>query len=232
MAPGTGTQGRRRRRPGPRPPRTRDACEQSSSRRVKARGCGRTPSTAPSVSSRWPGGPSSPGRPTRCDAAVSTTSRSSPDTAPTRSRRSATRPCTTPRYAETNMVASLMCARDAARRIDRRRRLLRRPRLRSAPHRGARREPGARRDHRRPRVASPVGAAHGRPAAGRGDAAHRRARQRRRARAEARELRRHRGPVHGPDRGARRLRRRGSCTSTMPSIPPAPTTDATATTCT
>ena len=186
VAPGTGTQGPRRRRPGPRPPRTRDACARSSSRPVKARGCGRTPSTAPSASSRWPASRSSHGRPTRCDAAVSTTSPSSRDTAPTRSRRSATRPCTTratPRRTwsrascargrcSTDPTTSIVCYGD----------LVYEPR-----HVG--RSPRARRPvaiDGRPRVASPVGAAHGRPAAGRGDAAPRRAREPGRARAEAR----------------------------------------------
>ena len=117
----------------------------------------------------------------RCGPPGSTTSRSSPGTAPTRSPRSGARPCTTPTSRPTNMVASL-CAPTAV--LDGSDDvivaygdLVYEPRHRA----GAGRVRCARRDHRRSKLAPAVGAAHGRSARRRRDAADRRRRQRGRA---------------------------------------------------
>ena len=99
-----------------------------------------TPPTARSAWCRSPGGRCSRGSSTRCRAPASTTSPSSPATAATWSPPARDR--STTRVRRTNMVASLMCARDAARRRRRRARRVRRHRVRAAARRGA----GATRD--------------------------------------------------------------------------------------
>ena len=76
------------------------------------------------------------------------------------------------RFRETNMVASAMCARGAARRVRRRRSSATATSSTNRRHIDALAACSAPdRDHRRPRVAKPVGAPHGRPARGCGDTA-------------------------------------------------------------